>query len=43
MRGKTTDRETLQKAFRYLMGKGFDCDVIKSALTAFGMCDEDEM
>ena len=42
MRGKTTDRETLQKAFRYLMGKGFDCDVIKSALTAFGMCEEDE-
>jgi regulatory protein len=41
MRGKTADRETLVKAFRYLMGKGFEYDVAKAALTAFGELDED--
>ena len=41
MRGKTADKETLQKAYRYLMGKGFSYDVAKSALTAFGDIDED--
>ncbi len=41
MRGKTADRETLAKAFRYLMGKGFEYDVAKAALTAFGDLDED--
>lgn len=41
MRGKTADKETLQKAYRYLMGKGFDYDVAKSALTAFGDREED--
>lgn len=41
MRGKTVDRETLSKAFRYLMGKGFEYDVIKSALTAYGDIEED--
>ena len=41
MRGKTSDTETLQKAFRYLMGKGFDYESIKSALKADGDCEED--
>ena len=41
MRGKTADKETLQKAYRYLMGKGFSYDVAKSALSAFGDCEED--
>lgn len=41
MRGKTSDIETLQKAFRYLMGKGFDYEIIKSALKAYGDCEDD--
>ena len=41
MRGKTCDKTTLQKAYRYLMGKGYDYEVIKSALTAYGECEED--
>jgi regulatory protein len=41
MRGKVCDKNTLQKAYRYLLGKGYDYEVIKSALTAFGECDED--
>ena len=41
MRGKTADQPTLQKAFRYLMGKGFDYETAKRALTAFGECDEE--
>jgi len=41
MRGKTSDIETLQKAFRYLMGKGFDYEIVKSALKAYGDCEED--
>ncbi len=41
MRGKTADRETLTKAFRYLMGKGFDYEIARAALSAFGECEED--
>ena len=41
MRGKTADKANLQKAYRYLMSKGFDYDTAKSALTAFGEIDED--
>ena len=41
MRGKVCDKATLQKAYRYLLGKGYDYEVIKSALTAFGECGED--
>ena len=41
MRGKTCDKSTLQKAYRYLLGKGYDYEVIKSALSAFGVDDED--
>ena len=40
MRGKVHDRGTLQKAYRYLLGKGYDYEVVKSALSAFGECDE---
>ncbi|MBQ8291464.1 MAG: RecX family transcriptional regulator [Clostridia bacterium] len=36
MRNKPMDKETLYKAFRYLLGKGFEYDVAKSALSAFG-------
>lgn len=41
MRGKEGDKLTLQKAFRYLMGKGYDADVIKSALSQYGETDEE--
>jgi regulatory protein len=41
MRGKTADAPTLQKAFRYLMGKGFDYEIAKSALQTFGLREED--
>lgn len=41
MRGKTADKETLQKAYRYLMGKGFDYEVAKSALSSLGELDEE--
>lgn len=41
MRGKNSDRETLYKAFRYLMGKGFEYEIAKSALSAFGEMDEE--
>ena len=41
MRGKTEDRETLQKAFRYLLSKGFEFEVVKSALSSLGDIDED--
>ena len=40
MRGKTADKETLQKAYRYLMGKGFDYEVAKSALSSLGDIEE---
>lgn len=41
MRGKVCDKTTLQKAYRYLLGKGYDYEVIKAALTAYGSCEED--
>ncbi|MBR2023749.1 MAG: RecX family transcriptional regulator [Clostridia bacterium] len=41
LRSKEINKETLQKAFRYLLGKGFDVDVAKSALQAFGATDDD--
>lgn len=40
MRGKTPDKETLVKAFRYLIGKGYDYETARSALTAFGELEE---
>ena len=41
MRGKVCDKTTLQKACRYLLGKGYDYEVVKSALTEFGDCADD--
>lgn len=41
MKNKPPTRENLQKAFRHLISKGFDVDVIKSALKNFGEIDED--
>ena len=41
MKNKTADRETLQKAFRYLLSKGFEWDIAKSALAMLGELDED--
>ena len=40
MRGKTEDKETFHKAFRYLMGKGFDYEVIRQALSEYTDLDE---
>lgn len=41
MRGKVADVQTLQKAYRYLMGKGFDHEVAKRALATLGEIDEE--
>ena len=41
MRGKSADVQTLQKAYRYLMGKGFDYDVAKRALSTLKEMDEE--
>lgn len=41
MRGKTADKETLYKAFRYLTGKGFDYETSRAALSAFGDTEEE--
>ena len=40
LKNKESTIENLQKAFRYLMSKGFDYDVAKSALHAFGETEE---
>ena len=39
MRGKNTDKETLSKAFRYLMSKGFTYETAKSALSELADLD----
>ena len=36
MRGKTVDTATMQKACKYLIGKGFAYDIAKEALSEFG-------
>lgn len=41
MKNKQPTRENLQKAFRYLIGKGFEVDAVKNALRNFGEIDED--
>ena len=41
MRGKNFDAQTLQKAYRYLLGKGFSYEVSKSALATLGELDEE--
>ncbi len=40
MRGKTADKQTLQKAYRHLMGKGFDYETVKESLSKYDL-DED--
>ncbi len=40
LRGKPTDRKTLQKAYSYLIGKGFDHDTARAALGS--LAEEDE-
>ena len=40
MRGKTWDKATLQKACRYLLGKGYDYEIVKSALSDYGEDEE---
>ncbi len=42
MRNKPFDKETLSKAYRYLMGKGFDYEVAKSALVSLGETDDED-
>ncbi|MBQ3220771.1 MAG: RecX family transcriptional regulator [Clostridia bacterium] len=41
MRGKEPTRENLQKAYRYLTGKGFDYETAKNALSTLGDIEED--
>ncbi|MBQ8429851.1 MAG: RecX family transcriptional regulator [Clostridia bacterium] len=41
MRGKLADVQTLQKAYRYLMSKGFDYEVAKAALSTLGEIEEE--
>lgn len=41
MRSKEADRQTLAKAFRYLISKGFDYDVAKKALENYGELTEE--
>lgn len=40
MRGKTADKPTIQKAFRHLMGKGFDVEIIRDVLKKFADLEE---
>ena len=42
MRGKEMDKTTLQKAYRHLMGKGFDYDTAREALRLLGESLEEE-
>lgn len=41
MKNKEITKENLQKAFRYLLSKGFETEVIKSALREFGEIEEE--
>lgn len=41
MRNKPFDKETLSKAYRYLMGKGFDYETAKAALASWGEWEDD--
>ncbi len=42
MRGKGADTATLQKAYRYLTGKGFAYDTVKEAIAALGEFDDED-
>ena len=41
MRNKPRDKATLYKAFRYLLGKGFEYETARAALAAFGDTEEE--
>lgn len=41
MRNKPCDKESLQKAYRYLLGKGFDYEVARSALKSLGEYEDE--
>lgn len=41
MRNKEPTKENLQKAFRYLTGRGFGYETVKDALRRYGETDED--
>ena len=41
MRSKELTRENFSKAFRYLMGKGFDYETARTALKKFGELDDE--
>ena len=41
LRGKELDRKTMQKAYAYLIGKGFDYETAREALRSLGADDED--
>lgn len=41
MRGKVVEKTTLQKAYRYLLGKGFDYETAKAAIEVYGETDEE--
>jgi len=41
LRGKEVDKITLQKACRYLLGKGFDYETVKDAIKELGEMEED--
>lgn len=40
LRGKDLDKTALQKAFRYLIGKGFDYEIARNAIAALGETEE---
>lgn len=42
LRGKQWDAITLQKGYRYLIGKGFDFDVARSAVKSLGEADDED-
>ncbi len=41
LKNKEISRESVQKAFRYLMSKGFDTEIIKSAIAGLGEYEEE--
>lgn len=41
MRGKNTDKQTLCKAFKYLLSKGYEAETAKAVLGRLGETDED--
>lgn len=42
MRGKPVDKKTLSKAYAYLIGKGYDYETARGALSAFGDTEDED-